>query len=117
MEDVFRITLLYDFYGELLTEKQKTIFEMYHLNDLSLQEIADEFNISRQAVSDLIKRTKKLLETYEERLSLMENFLDQKSKFEKIHETIKDISELKGLDNNSKDKLTEVNKLLNGFLD
>jgi len=64
------VTILYDFYGGLLTDKQKEIFEMYYLNDLSLSEIGASGGVSRQAVSDLLRRTTKLLTDYEERLGL-----------------------------------------------
>ena len=61
MDKILFFTMLYDFYGELLTDKQKEIFELYHLNDYSLYEIGSQFNISRQAVLDSIKRTEKSL--------------------------------------------------------
>jgi len=65
------ITLLYDFYGGLLTDRQKEMLEMYYQSDLSLQEIGESEGISRQAVSDLLRRTKKVLTDYEVRLGLV----------------------------------------------
>ena len=56
MKDIFKSSLLYDFYGELLTEHQKEIYEDFILNDLSLGEIAQDRGISRQGVHDLVKR-------------------------------------------------------------
>lgn len=67
-------TLLYDFYGELLTQHQKKIYEAAVFDDLSLGEIADEEGISRQGVHDLIKRCDKALGDYENRLHLVERF-------------------------------------------
>ena len=64
MEELLRETLLFDFYGELLTEKQKTIFELFHLQDLSLSEIGEEQGISRQAVRDQLKRTEAILQAF-----------------------------------------------------
>jgi predicted DNA-binding protein YlxM (UPF0122 family) len=82
MDKILRLTLLYDFYGALLTEKQKEIFEMYHLNDLSMQEIGEQFDISRQAVNDLLKRTEKILTGYEEKLNLVAEYLINKEKID-----------------------------------
>ena len=64
--------LLYDFYGALLTEHQRTCFSLYHADDNSLSEIAEELNITPQAVSDMLKRTTKKLERYEEKLGLVQ---------------------------------------------
>ena len=61
MDDILQLTLLYDFYGELLTEKQKQVYELHYQNDLSLTEIGEELSISRQAVRDQLKRTEKIL--------------------------------------------------------
>ncbi len=70
--------LLYDFYGELLTDHQKQIYEDVVLNDYSLSEIAEDRGISRQGVHDLVKRCNKILEEYEEKLKLLERFLQIK---------------------------------------
>ena len=70
--------LLYDFYGELLTEHQKQIYEDVVLNDYSLSEIAQERGISRQGVHDLIRRCNNILEEYERKLRLLERFLQVK---------------------------------------
>ena len=71
MDDILQLTLLYDFYGELLTEKQKQVYELHYQNDLSLTEIGEELSISRQAVRDQLKRTEKILLDYEEKLQLV----------------------------------------------
>lgn len=84
MKDIFKSSLLYDFYGELLTEHQKDIYEDFVLNDLSLGEIAEEHGISRQGVHDLVKRCDKILNSYEERLHLLERFAKTKSDVEQI---------------------------------
>ena len=68
MKDIFKSSLLYDFYGELLTERQKEIYEDFILNDLSLGEIAQDRGISRQGVHDLVKRCDKILNGYEEKI-------------------------------------------------
>lgn len=86
MEKFVEKTLLYDFYGELLSEHQRNIYADAVFNDLSLSEIADEYKISRQGVHDIIKRVNKALEGYEERLHLVEKFLTTKEKVNKINE-------------------------------
>ena len=76
---------LFDFYGELLNEHQKCIYEDFVCNDLSLTEIAEAQGISRQGVHDLVKRCDKLLCDYEEKLHLFERFQKIKNKVEAIH--------------------------------
>ena len=80
--------LLYDFYGELLTDHQKEVYEQFVLEDLSLSEIAESAGISRQGVHDLIKRCNKLLEGYEAKLHLVEKFLSVKKKVQRIDELL-----------------------------
>ena len=74
MEKIVKQSLLYDFYGELLTDHQKSIYEDYVLNDIGISEIAEERGISRQGVHDLIRRCDKILNDYEEKLHLLERF-------------------------------------------
>ncbi|MCQ1528027.1 YlxM family DNA-binding protein [Lutispora saccharofermentans] len=78
IEDIVQKTLLFDFYGQLLTDKQRDIVEMYYSNDLSLSEISEQIGISRQGVYDALKRAETTLEEYETRLRLVEKFLQQK---------------------------------------
>ena len=86
MEEILRQTLLYDFYGELLTEHQKQVYEDVVLNDYSLSEVAQSLSISRQGVHDMVKRSTRLLNEYEEKLHLVEKFLNIRSQVIKIHE-------------------------------
>ncbi|MBQ4270768.1 MAG: YlxM family DNA-binding protein [Clostridiales bacterium] len=69
--------MLMDFYGNLLTEKMRNTMELYLDDDLSLSEIADSENISRQGVHDTINRARKQLQNYEEKLGLVERFSSQ----------------------------------------
>ena len=66
MEKFVERTLLYDFYGELLTKRQQQIYESVVLEDYSLSEVAEELNISRQGVHDMVRRCDRALEGYEE---------------------------------------------------
>ena len=90
MQDIYKSSLLYDFYGELLTDHQKEIYEDYVLNDLSLVEIAEQKGISKQGVHDLIKRCDKILNEYETKLKLIEKFNNTKNDIEKICEITDD---------------------------
>ena len=74
MKKIVEQGLLYDFYGELLTEHQKEIYEAAVYNDMSLTEIADENGISKQGVHDLIKRCTNTLQGYEDRLHMIRRF-------------------------------------------
>ncbi len=74
MEKIVRQGILYDFYGELLTEHQRQVYEEVVFHDLSLSEIAQEKGISRQGVHDLVRRCDKILEGYEDKLHLVEKF-------------------------------------------
>ena len=84
MEKIFEQALLYDFYGELLTPHQRSIYEDAVYNDLSLGEIAEEKGISRQGVHDLIKRCDKALEEYEDKLHLVQKFTKARERIEQI---------------------------------
>ena len=87
MEKIVEQGLLYDFYGELLTEHQQHIYEGVVYDNLSLGEIAQEEGISRQAVHDIVKRCDKMLQGYEEKLRLV-------AKFEKIKDKVSRINRL-----------------------
>ena len=86
MEKFVEQTLLYDFYGELLTERQQQVYESVVLEDYSLSEVAEELGISRQGVHDMIKRCNHTLEEYESRLHLVEKFLCIRKQVQKIKE-------------------------------
>lgn len=102
--DLLEITLLYDFYGELLTSKQKEIFELYYFNDYSLSEISSEYNISRQAILDTIRRSEKSIMRYEQTLSLVKKYKNQK---ELINASINNLNYLSSL--NEFDNTTSIN--------
>ena len=74
MDKIYEQTMLFDFYGELLTEHQRSVYEDAVYRDMSLGEIAQERGISRQGVHDLIKRCDRILQEYESKLHLVERF-------------------------------------------
>ena len=81
MEKFVEQGYLYDFYGELLTERQQQVYESVVLEDYSLSEVAEDLGISRQGVHDMIKRCNK---TLEEKLHLVEKFLNIRAQVKQI---------------------------------
>lgn len=84
MEAFVEKSYLYDFYGELLTEHQRRIYQAVNFDDYSEAEVAREEGISRQGVHDLMRRTVKQLEDYENRLHLVERFMKIRSDVRRI---------------------------------
>jgi predicted DNA-binding protein YlxM (UPF0122 family) len=82
MERTNQINLLYDYYGQLLTERQGRIIELYYWNNLSLQEI--QYKVSRQSVHDILKRSEQSLRYFEEKLGLVGNSSVQREKLSKV---------------------------------
>lgn len=111
MDKIYYITLLLDFYGELLTEKQRSVMASYYFDDYSLNEIAEEHSITRQAVQDMIKRTEKLLKQYEEKLMLVDKYLERKEKVEVI------VKELDRLIEKGNQDLCNLKNLVEHILD
>lgn len=108
VNEILKRALLYDFYGELLTEHQKEIYGQFISEDLSLGEIAKDAGISRQGVHDLVKRCDQTLVSYEEKLCLVEKFMSIKEKVRQMNqlldgyeegagtEVLKDVRKLSG---------------------
>lgn len=109
LDRIVELSLLFDFYGELLKDHKKQIFEDYILNDLSLSEIAEEQGISRQGVYDLVKRCSKELMEYENKLKLIEKFEHTKMMVNDIKELSRQIE--KELIQNPKGSLEKVKKI------
>lgn len=116
MEKIVERGLLYDFYGELLTSHQRSIYEEAVYQDLSLSEIADDFSISRQGVHDILKRCDKLLYEYEEKLHLVEKFMRVRTKAEEINGIL---DEMKQIDNREQlmHKCDEIRLISNGMIE
>ena len=88
-----RINSLFDFYQSLLTPKQRNYMALYYLDDYSLGEIAEEFQVSRQAVYDNIKRTEQMIEEYEAKLLLFERYVKRQELLEQLKEAIESENE------------------------
>ncbi len=118
MEKIVRQSLLYDFYGELLTEHQKNIYEEVVMNDMSYSEIGRIYGISRQGAYDLIKRCDKILEDYEAKLKLVEKFVNAREKISIVKSNIirlKSDNKDANLDQIIKDIDIEISELLEDF--
>ncbi len=87
------ITVLLDFYGELLTENQSKVLDLYYNEDLSLAEIAEPMGITRQGVRDSIKRGEKQLYDLEEKLGLANRFKDLKREISSINKMFSEVKE------------------------
>ncbi len=107
MYDIARRSLLFDFYGQLLTEKQQEIYDLYFQQDLSLGEIAELHKVSRQAIYDLLKRTEETLEEYESKLGLVKKHKDSAEILKQVQKRLESIQEKYGVH-----EMTEVYHLL-----
>ena len=108
-------SLLYDFYGNLLTDRQKQIMMLYHEENLSLAEIAQELEISRQAVHDALKKAESVLVGYEENLSLVQKFMKSEKTISRIEEMITELeSDLSANKSTAKinEKIKEMRKII-----
>lgn len=112
MEEKIKISILCQIYGKLLTEKQYQILDDYYNNDLSLSEIAENNNITRQAVNDVINKGKNKLIEIEEKLLLMEKILKQEKVIENIIKNLEE-SENKAL---KKSQIEKIKKQLKQLL-
>ena len=90
-DETLFMTMLFDFYGDLLTEKQREYFDLYHNEDLSLSEIAEKAGISRQGVYDTIARAGKALEGIERKTGIVKKWLDTRSELEAAEIMARDI--------------------------
>ena len=111
IEERVELSLLYDFYGALLKENQRRMFEASILDDYNLAEIAEDENITRQGVHDAIKRACKQLREYEQKLGLVEKFEKQKELVKKLHII------LKGMNIGDEGELEEVYSIIDEILD
>lgn len=103
LEEIVELSYLYDFYGALLKENHRSVFEDYVLNDLSLSEIAKERQITRQGVYDIVRRCRIKLKEYEDKLQLVYKFRLTKEKLQKIEKIARE-----GEDENSAQAITKL---------
>lgn len=112
LDQITEASLLYDFYGNLLTDRKRQVMELYHEENLSLSEIASEFNISRAAVYDSLKSAEKSLSDYENKLGLVDRFLKRESAIEEIAHIIDDITVKHSDDLQLNDSLLQIKDII-----
>lgn len=93
-DSAFHMTMLYDFYGDLLTERQKEFYDLYYNEDFSLAEIAENVGITRQGVRDVIVRAEAILREMEEKTGIVARFLEVRDGLQSIEEGAKKIAAL-----------------------
>lgn len=111
MDNLTQRALLFDFYGSLLTEKQRKIYDLYFQQDLSLGEISQNQGVSRPAVYDLLKRTEEALQHYEEKLGLVQKYLTSREIRQELSKRLKELRE-KPENNNLENGWEELAELL-----
>ncbi|BBF42190.1 signal recognition particle associated protein [Lachnospiraceae bacterium KM106-2] len=112
LDHIVELSLLYDFYGALLKDNQRLIYEDYILNDLSLSEIAATQDMTRQGVYDIVRRCSKQLLEYEEKLNLIDKFFVAKEMTNRINQIAKEIKETHDLE-----KIQEIERLSTQILE
>lgn len=108
MEDFAKTSMLFDIYGGLLTDKKKRVMEMYHEDDMSLSEIAEELEVSRAAVHDSLRSAERLLCSYEDKLGILADYLRKEKLAEDLRTYISEARDLLAKDmaeRKSKDEL------------
>jgi len=102
-DKIVQMSLLFDFYGQLLTEKQQKVLQLYYGNDWSLGEISEQEGLSRQAIYDHVKRAEKILFEYEMKLGLVQKFVSTQNQIREILKNLENL-EKKILESYPKDK-------------
>jgi predicted DNA-binding protein YlxM (UPF0122 family) len=93
-DNAFEMCMLFDFYGSVLTERQQEVFDLYYNEDLSLAEISEHTDITRQGIRDAIIRSKNILIDMENKLGLVARFTEASKAFKKISELSDELAEL-----------------------
>lgn len=121
MEKLVEIGILFDFYGKLLSKKQYLAIELYYMNDLSIVEIGEDIDVTRQGVFDTLKRAEKKLYSYEKNLKLVDKFYSNNKNIEDIKNIAKEIMDEVSTSNGKNDYILEkannINKICNKILE
>lgn len=117
MDKITEASLLYDFYGQLLTKRKQEVMELYHEENYTLAEIADEFGISRAAVHDSLKSAEKSLQEYEYKLKLVAKFMETSAAIDKIDKMIDQVAETHADNEHLVSSLEEIKSVINGLED
>ncbi|MEG1930089.1 MAG: putative DNA-binding protein [Anaerovorax sp.] len=117
IDKIIKISMLFDFYGQLLTEKQREIFSLYHEDNFSLAEISKEVGMSRQGVHDAVKKAEIRLNQYEEKLGLVEKFSKKETAIERIDKGIDQLIKENKDSGSFVKQLKEIKKIIDGLND
>lgn len=117
VDAIAKASLLYDFYGALLTEKQRQVMALYHEENLSLSEIAQEFGISRQAVHDTLKKAEQALEDYDNKLNLIDKLVKTEEAIALIDEEIEELQKFASVkeDSQTVEKLDKIKSIIDSL--
>lgn len=111
VDDFTKISLLYDFYGDMLTKRQAEVIQLCHEENCSLSEAAEELGISRQGVYDALHNAQKSLEGYEKKLGLMKKYEDTRKAIKKADDGIDEIIEEYGKKKESRELIKKLNDI------
>jgi len=106
VDNITRLNLLFDYYGDFLTKKQRDIFEQYYLDDLSLGEIAENNGITRQGVYDNLRRAEKTLQDFEKKLGMVKKYFSLRKEIVNILKLLEEMEP--GVADNYKQKYIEI---------
>ena len=112
MEDFAKTSMLFDIYGGLLTDKKKRVMEMYHEDDMSLSEIAEELEVSRAAVHDSLRSAERLLCSYEDKLGILDDYLRKEKLADQLRAHISEARELLAMDMAERKSKNELDRCL-----
>jgi predicted DNA-binding protein YlxM (UPF0122 family) len=112
VNDIARESLLFDFYGELLTDKKRRVMELYHEENLTLSEIAEETGVSRAAVHDSLKSAERKLEEYEEKLGMVERLAAEEKAFRGIRKLLTAMEKDGEMNQVQRHRLDEIRRML-----
>ncbi len=111
-DEVTKASILYDFYGELLSKRQREVITFYYEDDLSITEISENLCISRQGVHDALKNAEKSLAKYEQKLGLVAKLEDMRNAVQKIDKKIDTILADEVLQEVTKKELLQIKKII-----
>lgn len=112
----YRMAMLYDFYGDLLTTRQKEFYDLYYNDDLSLSEIAENYDITRQGVRDIIVRAERALEDIEEKTGLIQRYHRTRAALSSLRDLCQQVLELneeRFSDNDLDDLIQQMTTVIN----
>lgn len=115
MKNIIEMSLLYDFYGELLTDRQKNVMQYYYGDDLSLAEIAADTGTSRQAVYDTVRKAERSLRDHEEKLGLVSRFMKTGSELASASELLDSIIDDYGDDSGLCGRIAAVKDIIDSI--